>query len=102
MSVPKLAPTASTKPTFPNDPLLVKLLQAAKQTTGTIVHDEYGFEKNYNQLFEDILQMRELLSQNLPSSTVDTTDICARKPRISAFWHLVAMSSSSLFSQFAP
>lgn len=57
---------------FPHDPVLVKLLMAARLTQDTkpIIHDALGFEKSYADLFSDILAMRELLRARLPPSAI--------------------------------
>ncbi|KAJ6443213.1 Acyl-CoA synthetase family member 3, mitochondrial [Purpureocillium lavendulum] len=56
---------------FPSDPVLVRLLQSAKVTTETIIHDAYGFDKTYPELLGDIVQTRDALLDQLPSSAVD-------------------------------
>lgn len=52
---------------FPNDPLLVKLLQAACQTPSTkiIIFDDLGFERTYSDLLGDIIQTRNSLIPRL-------------------------------------
>jgi malonyl-CoA/methylmalonyl-CoA synthetase len=61
-----------TKTYFPDDPVLVKLLEAAKQfsETKSIVHDECGFEKSYSELFGDIKETCDLVRQHVPASAV--------------------------------
>lgn len=73
--------TVSPKQKFPNDPILVRLLQAAGQDTTNepIVCDDYGFEKTYAQLLGDVLQTRSLIIQNLPPSALDNRGILVQK-----------------------
>ncbi|KAK5991607.1 Acyl-CoA ligase oryP-like protein [Cladobotryum mycophilum] len=56
---------------FPKDPVLVKLLESAKLTTGQIIHDAYGFDKTYAELLGDIVKTRDSLRANLPPSTLN-------------------------------
>lgn len=53
--------------TFPHDPVLLRLLIAAKTlpVSQTFIHDACGFEKTYLQLMGDILQTRSLLRARL-------------------------------------
>ncbi|CAM1509752.1 Fc.00g000870.m01.CDS01 [Cosmosporella sp. VM-42] len=69
--------TVPAKKKFPSDPILTKLLQAAKETGNgrPIVHDAHGFVKNYSQLLGDILQTRDLIRQNLPPSVINDRGI---------------------------
>lgn len=59
--------------TFPNDPLLVDLLTAARATSPLqiVVQDVLGFEKSYSHLMGDIEQTRQDLLAQLPSSSFD-------------------------------
>jgi malonyl-CoA/methylmalonyl-CoA synthetase len=61
---------------FPNDPLLVKLLQAACQTPSTkiIVFDDLGFERTYSDLLGDIIQTRNSLLPRLRGGGPCRTD----------------------------
>lgn len=62
---------------FPEDPLLVKLLIAAQNTSGSqsIIYDTYGFEKTYPQLLGDILHMGNLFRARLPPWAVNERGI---------------------------
>lgn len=73
--------TAGETLKFPHDPVLVKLLIAAQQTSDaeTIVHDECGFERTYPELLGDILKTRELLRAGLPSSAMNEQCILCEK-----------------------
>ncbi|OAA69278.1 AMP-dependent synthetase/ligase [Akanthomyces lecanii RCEF 1005] len=55
---------------FPQDPLLVKLLDAAKAVpeSRVIIHDLYGLQKTYPELLGDILHTRKQLQALLPSA----------------------------------
>ncbi|POR37072.1 Acyl-CoA synthetase family member 3, mitochondrial [Tolypocladium paradoxum] len=63
--------TARTTRKFPNDPILVKLLQSASLTTEHIIHDAYGFDKTYADLLGDIVQTRDAIRANLPSTALN-------------------------------
>lgn len=58
---------------FPQDPILVKLLDAAHHVTDsqTIIKDAFGFEKTYPELLSDVLETRSRLRSDLPSSALD-------------------------------
>jgi malonyl-CoA/methylmalonyl-CoA synthetase len=60
-------------PRFPNDPILVQLLKAAKRISGSevIIKDFSGFEKTYPQLLSDVLETRNQLKSLLPASHFD-------------------------------
>ena len=64
---------AEKAPRFPNDPILVKLLEAAKHVSGSqiIVKDSFGFEKTYPELLSDVLTTRDQLKSLLPASNFD-------------------------------
>ncbi|KAK7728832.1 hypothetical protein SLS63_006440 [Diaporthe eres] len=58
---------------FPNDPLLVRLLEAAKRVGGSevIIEDFNGFRKTYLQLLADVLETRHQLKSLIPASNFD-------------------------------
>jgi malonyl-CoA/methylmalonyl-CoA synthetase len=58
---------------FPNDPLLVRLLEAAKRVGGSeiIIEDFTGFKKTYLQLLHDVLTTRDKLMSLIPASNFD-------------------------------
>ncbi|TGJ86282.1 hypothetical protein E0Z10_g2479 [Xylaria hypoxylon] len=64
---------AQTAPRFPNDPVLVKLLKAAKRVSDShvIIKDFVGFEKTYPELLGDVLKTRDQLKSLLPASDFD-------------------------------
>ena len=64
------APRPQGAPRFPNDPILVKLLEAAKRISGSevIIKDFLGFEKTYPQVLSDVLETRDQLKSLLPAS----------------------------------
>ncbi|KAJ5698288.1 hypothetical protein N7462_000293 [Penicillium macrosclerotiorum] len=53
---------------LPNDPLLVRLLEAAHRASVSkkVILDKLGFEKTYSDLLGDIVQTRDALSLSLP------------------------------------
>lgn len=63
--------------TFPKDPVLERLVAASRHVPGseTIIHDTFGFEKTYDELFGDILRTRDLLRSQLPSFTMSNDGI---------------------------
>lgn len=64
---------AQTAFRLPNDPLLVRLLEAAKRVGGSevIIEDFVGFRKTYLQLLGDILEARDKLKSLIPASNFD-------------------------------
>ena len=58
---------------FPNDPILVKLLEAANRVSGSevIIKDSFGFEKTYPEILSDVLKTRDQLKYLLPASNFD-------------------------------
>jgi hypothetical protein len=65
-TIPRLQDDTS----FPNDPILVKLLESAQHTSDAevIIKDFLGFEKTYPQLLRDVLETRDQLKALLPAS----------------------------------
>lgn len=64
---------AETATRFPNDPVLVKLLEAAKRVSGShvIIEDFVGFKKTYPELLGDVLKTRDQLKSLLLASNFD-------------------------------
>lgn len=60
----------SSKPSFPQDPLLVKLLDAARTVPGSrvMIHDTYGLQKTYPELLADVLYTKGQLESVLPAT----------------------------------
>lgn len=58
---------------FPNDPILVKLLEAAKRvpSSGVVIEDFNGFKKTYAEILSDVLETRHQLKSLLPASNFD-------------------------------
>ena len=56
---------------FPNDPIFTQLRRLAKQSPGVLFHDEYGVDARYTDLIRDIIHMREILREQLPSASFD-------------------------------
>lgn len=67
------APSSQAAFRFPNDPLLVRLLEAAKRVGGSevIIEDFTGFRKTYLQLLADVLETRDQLQSLIPASNFD-------------------------------
>lgn len=68
---------------FPNDPLLVRLLLAAKKTPDSqvIVHDHLGFRKTYPELLGDVLRMSTVLRAQLPPSSMHKNGVLLKTCR---------------------
>ncbi len=64
---------AEKAPCFPNDPILARLLEAAKRVPASdvIVQDAFGFKKTYPELLSDVLATRDQLKSSLPASNFD-------------------------------
>ncbi|ATY62010.1 AMP-dependent synthetase ligase [Cordyceps militaris] len=62
---------ATMRPWFPQDPLLLKLLRAAKAVPNdrVMIHDMYGLQKTYPELLGDILETRYRLQYCLPATS---------------------------------
>ncbi|KAM3499225.1 hypothetical protein MY10362_007506 [Beauveria mimosiformis] len=54
--------------TFPNDPILVGMLESSKLTEEVIIKDAYGFDKTYAELLADIHATRHAIQEILPPS----------------------------------
>ncbi|KAJ6789352.1 hypothetical protein PWT90_08761 [Aphanocladium album] len=65
--------------TFPNDPLLVRLLQSSKLTDEVIIHDAYGFDKTYPELLADIHTTRNAIRASLPPSALTPQGLVTEK-----------------------
>ena len=76
---------AETSRTLPGDPILIRLLEAARLTEEQVIYDHYGFDKTYAQLLGDILATRDRLRLDLPASLL-TPDglIDEKRPYIAA------------------
>lgn len=75
------APHLQNAPCFPNDPILVKLLEAAKRVSGSqvIIKDSFGFEKTYPEILGDVLKTRDQLKSLLPASNFDERGLLREK-----------------------
>ncbi|KAL2867571.1 class I adenylate-forming enzyme family protein [Aspergillus lucknowensis] len=64
---------AEKAPTLPNDPILVRLLEAANRVPNSevIIKDFVGFEKTYPELLGDVFETRRQLKSVLPASKLD-------------------------------
>lgn len=80
-----LSPMAETSRTLPGDPILIRLLEAARLTEEQVIYDHYGFDKTYAQLLGDILATRDRLRLDLPASLL-TPDglIDEKRPYVAA------------------
>jgi malonyl-CoA/methylmalonyl-CoA synthetase len=56
---------------FPNDSIFNQLRRLAKQSPGVLFHDEYGVDARYNDLIRDVIHLREILREHLPSASFD-------------------------------
>ncbi|CAI7670299.1 unnamed protein product [Penicillium bialowiezense] len=56
---------------FPNDPIFTQLCRLAKQSPDVLFHDEYGVDARYSDLIRDVIHMREVLREQLPSASFD-------------------------------
>lgn len=69
----EMVPPLQKAPSFPNDPVLVRLLQAAKRISGTevIFSGFSGFEKTYPEILSDVLKTRDQFKSLFPASNFD-------------------------------
>ena len=56
---------------FPNDPIFARLAQLARDISGIRIYDEHGVEAGYGDLISDVVHLRTLLRQQLPSYWFD-------------------------------
>lgn len=73
--------------TFPQDPVLAKLLEAAQHVPGSqlIIKDVFGFEKTYPEMLSDILVTRNDLRTRLPPQVFDERSLlCDETPYVAA------------------
>lgn len=68
-------------PRFPNDPILVRLLEAANRVpkSEVIIKDSIGFEKTYPEILSDVLKTRDQLKSLLPASNFDERGLLREK-----------------------
>jgi malonyl-CoA/methylmalonyl-CoA synthetase len=77
----RLAMAMHSAPSFPNDPVLIALLSAARQYPGSevVFHDVVGFEKTYPELLGDVLCTRDLIRARLPASALDENGLLSKE-----------------------
>ncbi|KMP02954.1 acyl-CoA synthetase [Coccidioides immitis H538.4] len=56
---------------FPNDPMFTRLRRRCIENAGVIIHDESGIDAGYDHLVGDVMHMRKILQNRLPSSSFD-------------------------------
>lgn len=73
LNMAKTTPFPQADFCFPNDPLLVRLLEAAERLGGSevIIEDFTGLKKTYLQLLADVLETRDKLRCLIPASHFD-------------------------------
>lgn len=73
---------------FPNDPLLVRLLCAAKgfPNHDTAIHDVAGFEKLYPDRLGDIMRTRDFLHAQLPATSLNDDGIIYKESQYIAIF----------------
>ena len=57
---------------FPNDAIFTNLVNLRDTVPGVVISDKYGIEAGYEDLFDDIAQLRRTLRQQLPSESFDS------------------------------
>ncbi|KJZ76351.1 hypothetical protein HIM_04080 [Hirsutella minnesotensis 3608] len=78
----------STKVFLPNDPILVKLLEAAVLTEEQVIFDRYGFQKTYSELLGDVIATRNLIRDRLPTFSLTADGLLAEHtPYLAALTH---------------
>ncbi|KAJ5463790.1 hypothetical protein N7475_008734 [Penicillium sp. IBT 31633x] len=70
---------------FPNDPIFSQLRRLAKQSPGVLFHDEYGVDARYSDLIHDVIHLREILREHLPSASFDEQGCLREDARSIAF-----------------
>ncbi|KAJ5375799.1 acetyl-CoA synthetase-like protein [Penicillium concentricum] len=57
---------------FPNDAIFTNLVKLRDTVPGVVIYDEYGIEAAYRDLFEDIVNLRQVLRETLPPDCMDS------------------------------
>ncbi|KAE8163745.1 hypothetical protein BDV40DRAFT_311493 [Aspergillus tamarii] len=84
---------------FPNDPIFNQLRRLAKQSPGVLFHDEYGVDARYSDVIRDVIHLREILREHLPSASFDEQGCLREDARSIAF--LAYSGYSFIISFFA-
>ncbi|KAL4802408.1 hypothetical protein BDV18DRAFT_163812 [Aspergillus unguis] len=84
---------------FPNDPIFNQLRKIAKQSPGVLFHDEYGVDARYSDLIRDVIHLREILREHLPSASFNEQGSLREDARSIAF--LAYSGYSFIISFFA-
>lgn len=53
---------------FPNDPIFIQLRRLATELPGVLFHDEYGIDAGYADVISDVIHLRQVLREVLPST----------------------------------
>ncbi|KAE8421001.1 hypothetical protein BDV36DRAFT_292677 [Aspergillus pseudocaelatus] len=56
---------------FPNDPIFTRLRKLYAERPGVLFHDEHGIDAGYSDLISDVIHMRQVLREQLPSTVFD-------------------------------
>lgn len=70
---------------FPNDAIFNRLRQLSIERPNLQFHDDYGVDANYNDLIRDIIHIRRILQEQLPSSSFDEDGLLRKDASSIAF-----------------
>ncbi|OTA07292.1 acyl-CoA synthetase [Trichoderma parareesei] len=68
-TVTKDVPDAKER--FPNDAIFTRLRQMCMEKPELLFHDDYGVDACYNDLIRDVIHLRQVLKEQLPTSSFD-------------------------------
>lgn len=60
---------ASAQQKFPNDPIFTRLRRFAMEMPGVLFHDEHGIDASYSDVVSDVIHLRQVLREQLPSTS---------------------------------
>ena len=101
--------SSATGQKFPNDPIFTQLAKFSQIIPGVIIHDEYGTDASYGDLLNDIVHLRHLLREELPSDVFDNKNLLKSEAgaiatmTVSAYYFVVAfLAIAALGGKCAP
>ena len=74
--------SASAQQKFPNDPIFTRLRELSMEMPGVLFHDEHGIDASYNDLIRDVIHLRRVLREQLPSTSFNEQG-CLKKDAVS-------------------
>lgn len=88
---------------FPNDAIFTNLINLSNTVSDIVILDEYGIEAGYQDLFNDIFQLRQAFKERLPAESFDSRGLlrpeyrCIASITTSVYYFLVAFFTIASF-----